>query len=81
MHHCVAACLSIPNFLILEFFEPDEQVFREMVVGGLRSDRGSVCPVTAPGLGINITDDFLRKYKFDERRTEEMEQKTFNVAK
>ena len=75
------ACLSIPNFLILEFFEPDEQVFREMVVGGLRSDRGSVYPVTAPGLGINITDDFLRKYKFDERRTEEMEQKTFNVAK
>jgi len=65
----------------LEFFEPDEQVFREMVVGGLRSDRGSVYPVTAPGLGINITDDFLRKYKFDERRTEEMEQKTFNVAK
>jgi len=40
-----------------------------------------VYPVTAPGLGINITDDFLRKYKFDERRTEEMEQKTFNVAK
>ena len=75
------ACLSIPNFLILEFFEPDEQVFREMVVGGLRSDRGSVYPVMAPGLGINITDDFLRKYKFDERRTEEMEQKTFNVAK
>ena len=75
------SCLSIPNFLILEFFEPDEQVFREMVVGGLRSDRGSVYPVTAPGLGINITDDFLRKYKFDERRTEEMEQKTFNVAK
>jgi len=75
------ACLSIPNFLILEFFEPDEQVFREMVVGGLRSDRGSVYPVTAPGLGISITDDFLRKYKFDERRTEEMEQKTFNVAK
>ena len=30
---------------------------------------------------VNITDDFLRKYKFDERRTEEMEQKTFNVAK
>ena len=75
------ACHSIPNFLILEFFEPDEQVFREMVVGGLRSDRGSVYPVMAPGLGINITDDFLRKYKFDERRTEEMEQKTFNVAK
>ena len=51
------------------------------VVGGLRSDRGSVYPITAPGLGINITDDFLRKYKFDERRTEEMEQKTFNTAK
>ena len=75
------ACLSIPNFLILEFFEPDEEVFREMVVGGLRSDRGSVYPTTAPGLGINITEDFLRKYKFDERRTQEMEQRTFNVAK
>jgi galactonate dehydratase len=75
------ACLSIPNFLILEFFEPDEAVFREMVVGGLRGDRGAVYPVTAPGLGVNITEEFLRKYRFDEAKTGEMERRTFNTAK
>jgi hypothetical protein len=56
----------------------DEQVFREWLSVDC-SDRGSVSHHA--GTGINITDDFLRKYKFDERRTEEMEQKTFNVAK
>ncbi|MGE0884586.1 MAG: mandelate racemase/muconate lactonizing enzyme family protein [Blastocatellales bacterium] len=75
------ACLAIPNFLILEFFEPDEQVFREMVIGGLRRDQEAVYPTTAPGLGINITDDFLRKYKFDEKKTEEMERRTFGTVK
>ncbi|MEP7339865.1 MAG: mandelate racemase/muconate lactonizing enzyme family protein [Acidobacteriota bacterium] len=75
------ACFSIPNFLILEFFEPDEAVFREIVVSGWRADTGSVYPITAPGLGINITDDFLRKHKFDEARTNEMELRTFNTVK
>jgi galactonate dehydratase len=75
------ACLSIPNFLILEFFEPDEEVFREIVVGGLRRDKEAVYPINAPGLGINITEDFLRKYRFDERKTEEMENRTFNTVR
>ncbi|MDX2030184.1 MAG: mandelate racemase/muconate lactonizing enzyme family protein [Blastocatellia bacterium] len=75
------ACFAIPNFLILEFFEPDEPVYKEIVAGGLRGDKGSLYPITAPGLGINITDDFLRKYKFDEARTDEMERRTFNTAK
>ena len=77
----IHACLSIPNFLILEFFEPDEAVFREMVVGGLRRDQEAVYPVTAPGLGINITEDFLRKYQFDEAKTNEMEIRTFGTVK
>jgi len=75
------ACFSIPNFLILEFFEPDESVFREIVVSGWRADTGSVYPITAPGLGVNITDDFLRKHKFDEAKTNEMELRTFNTVK
>jgi galactonate dehydratase len=75
------ACLTIPNFLILEFFEPDEEVFREIVVGGLRRDKEAVYPINAPGLGINITEDFLRKYRFDERKTEEMENRTFNTVR
>ncbi|MFN0084877.1 MAG: mandelate racemase/muconate lactonizing enzyme family protein [Blastocatellia bacterium] len=74
-------CFSIPNFLILEFFEPDEAVFREIVPGGLRGDKGSLFPVTGPGLGININEDFLRKYKFDEAKTEEMERRTFGTTK
>jgi galactonate dehydratase len=77
----IHACLSIPNFLILEFFEPDEAVFREIVVGGLRRDQEGVYPITAPGLGINVTDDFLRKYRFDEKKTEEMEIRTFGTVK
>jgi galactonate dehydratase len=75
------ACFSIPNFLILEFFEPDEPVFQEIVVGGFKRDVGGVYPTTAPGLGINITEDFVRKYKFDEARTDEMERRTFNTIK
>ncbi len=74
------ACFSIPNFLILEFFEPDEAVFRE-IVSGWRSDAGSVYPITTPGLGVNITEDFLRKHKFDEAKTNEMELRTFNTVK
>lgn len=75
------ACFSIPNFLILEFFEPDETVFRELIPGGLRGDKGALYPVTGPGLGINVTDEFLRKYKFDEAKTDEMERRTFNTVK
>jgi galactonate dehydratase len=77
----IHACLTIPNFLILEFFEPDETVFREIVAGGLRRDQEAVYPITAPGLGINITDDFLRKYRFDEKKTDEMELRTFGTVK
>jgi galactonate dehydratase len=75
----IHACLSIPNFLVLEFFEPDEPVFREIVVGGLRRDQEAVYPIDAPGLGVNITTEFLNKHKFDEKKTEEMELKTFNT--
>jgi galactonate dehydratase len=75
------ACLSIPNFLILEFFEQDEPVFQEIVIGGLRRDQEAVYSIEAPGLGIRITDDFLKKHKFDEKKTEEMELKTFNTVK
>jgi galactonate dehydratase len=75
------ACFSIPNFLILEFFEPDESVFQEIVVGGLKHDAGSIYPITAPGLGVNITNDFLKKYQFDEKRTLEMEKRTFDRTK
>lgn len=77
----IHACFAIPNFLILEFFEPDEAIFREIVTGGLRVDKGSLYPVTAPGLGVNITEDFLRRHRFDERKTDEMERRTFNTVK
>jgi L-alanine-DL-glutamate epimerase-like enolase superfamily enzyme len=74
------ACFVIPNFLILEFFEPDEPVFREIGGGGSRRDNSGVYPINAPGLGVNITDDFLRKHRFDEAKTDEMERRTFNTA-
>lgn len=74
----IHACFSIPNFLVLEFFEPDEAVFREIMDGGLRREGPAVLPVTAPGLGVNITDDFLRKHAFDEEKTTAMERATFD---
>ncbi|MBS1809422.1 MAG: mandelate racemase/muconate lactonizing enzyme family protein [Acidobacteria bacterium] len=73
------ACFSIPNFLILEFFEPDEAVFKEIVVGGWRADTGAVYPINSPGLGINITNEFLAKHKFDEAKTTEFELRIFNT--
>jgi galactonate dehydratase len=75
------ACLSIPNFLILEFFEPDEVVYKEIVEGGLRREGPGVLPIDAPGLGIKISDAFLAKYKFDAKKTQDMEMRTFNTLK
>jgi galactonate dehydratase len=74
-------CFSIPNFLILEYFEPDEHVYQELVIGGFKHDTGSVFVPTAPGLGLNITDSFLAKHKFDEAKTTQMEHRTFNTLK
>jgi galactonate dehydratase len=74
-------CFSIPNFLILEYFEKDEPIFEDLVPGGLRRDLGGVYPTTAPGLGGSVTDDFLRKYKFDPARTDDSERRMFDTVK
>ena len=74
-------CFSIPNFLILEYFEKDEPIFQDLMPGGLKRDIQGVYPTTAPGLGANVTEDFLRKYKFDAAKTDEMERRTFNTLK
>ena len=74
-------CFAIPNFLILEYFEKDEPIFNDLVTGGLRRDLGGVYPTTAPGIGANVTDDFLRKYKFDPARTDEAERQMFDTVK
>jgi L-alanine-DL-glutamate epimerase-like enolase superfamily enzyme len=73
--------LSIPNFLILEFFEPDEAVFQEIVVGGLRRDAEAVLPIDAPGLGVKIDDAFLAKHKFNPQKTQEMERRVFDTVR
>ena len=74
-------CFAIPNFLILEYFEKDEPIFNDLVTGGLRRDLGGVYPTTAAGIGANVTDDFLRKYKFDPARTDEAERQMFDTVK
>ncbi|MFN0111762.1 MAG: mandelate racemase/muconate lactonizing enzyme family protein [Blastocatellia bacterium] len=74
-------CFSIPNFLILEYFEKDEQIFHDIVPGGLKRDVQGVYPTTTPGLGANVTEDFLKKYKFDAAKTDEMERRVFNTLK
>ena len=72
---------SIPNFLILEFFEKDEPIFQELVPGGLKRDAGGVYPTTAPGLGANVTDEFLRKYQFNAAVTDEMDRRVVDTLK
>lgn len=74
-------CFSIPNFLILEFFEKDEPIFQELVPGGLTRDAGGVSPTTTPGLGANVTDDFLRKYQFNAAVTDDMERRVFDTLR
>ncbi|HQR33904.1 MAG TPA: mandelate racemase/muconate lactonizing enzyme family protein [Blastocatellia bacterium] len=74
-------CFSIPNFLILEYFEKDEPIFQDLIPGGLKRDVQGVYPTTAPGLGASVTEDFLKKYKFDATKTDEMERRTFNTVK
>lgn len=74
-------CFAIPNFLILEYFEKDEPIFGDLVPGGLRRDRGGVFPTSGPGLGANVTDDFLRKYKFDPAKTDRMEREVFDTVR
>jgi galactonate dehydratase len=77
----IHACVAIPNFLVLEFFEPDEPVFREIIAGGLRRNRAEVYPPTGPGLGVDISEEFLRKHRFDEARTREGEMRTFDTLR
>lgn len=74
-------CFSIPNFLILEYFEKDEPIFQDLMPGGLKRDVEGVYPTTTPGLGANVTEDFLKKYKFDAAKTDEMERRVFNTLK
>jgi L-alanine-DL-glutamate epimerase-like enolase superfamily enzyme len=73
--------VAIPNFLVLEFFEPDEVVFREIIDGGLRREQAVVHPPTGPGLGVEITEEFLRKYRFDEAKTRQREMGTFDTLR
>jgi hypothetical protein len=44
-----------------------------IIDGGLRRDKAVVHPPAGPGLGVRISDEFLRKHRFDETRTREME--------
>jgi L-alanine-DL-glutamate epimerase-like enolase superfamily enzyme len=77
----IHACVSIPNFLVLEFFEPDEPVFHEIIDGGLRREKATVYPPTGPGLGVEISEKFLNKYRFDEAKTQATELERFNNIK
>src|SRR5262249_36347768 len=77
----IHASLSIRNFLVLEFLEPDEPVFREIIDGGLRREKAAVYPPAGPGLGVRISDEFLTRHRFDEARTREMERRTFQKTK
>ena len=71
-------CFSIPNFLILEYFEKDEPIFEDLVPGGLAGSKRRV-PADRARPWRHVTDDFLKKHAFDEKKTDEMEKRVFDT--
>ena len=60
----VAACM--PNFIITEYFVNFERTSKEIAVNPFVVRDGWIALPTAPGLGIEIDEDGLRKYPYQE---------------
>ena len=52
---------SIPNFIIQEFFYPYLELYNEMLTEPIKCENGYLEIPTAPGLGSDINEKFLRK--------------------
>jgi len=61
-------CATIPNFLITEYFVNFEAVGKEISTGTLVAENGYLTLPTAPGLGIEINEDALARYAYQEFR-------------
>jgi galactonate dehydratase len=61
-------CATIPNFLITEYFVNFETVARAVSTGGLVAEDGYITLPTASGLGIEIDEEALAAYSYQEFR-------------
>jgi len=61
-------CAVIPNFLITEYFVNFEAVGKEISSGTLVAENGYLALPTAPGLGIEIDEQALARYAYQEFR-------------
>ena len=59
----VQASLTMPNFLIGEYFVPFEEISRRIAPDALLPVGGIVDAPTAPGLGISVDETFLRSQR------------------
>src|SRR5207248_7744399 len=63
-------CATIPNFLITEYFVNFEAVGKEVSSGTLVAENGYLALPTAPGLGIEIDEQALARYRSEEHTSE-----------
>lgn len=59
----VQASITMPNFLIGEYFVPFEDISRRIAPDALRPVGGIVSAPSAPGLGISVDEAFLRSQR------------------
>lgn len=73
----VSAC--IPNFLITEYFVNFEPMGREIARGGFHVEDSYIALPTAPGLGIELDEDALRRHPLGDRRPRRIREHTDEV--
>ena len=61
-------CATIPNFLITEYFVNFEAVGKEVAINPLVAEHGCLTLPTTPGLGIDINEEALARYAYQEFR-------------
>jgi 2-dehydro-3-deoxyphosphogalactonate aldolase len=60
----IATC--IPNFLILESIKKMDGFYTEILKKPIQWEQGYVIPSKDPGLGVDIDEDVLRKYPYND---------------
>ena len=55
-------CAAIPNFLLLEFHGIDVPWWEEIALGGPMIRDGYIQVSEAPGLGVELSEDFAREH-------------------
>ncbi|MDA0748185.1 MAG: mandelate racemase/muconate lactonizing enzyme family protein [bacterium] len=60
------ACAGMPNFLITEYFLNFEEIGNEIAISPFKVEDGYIHLPTTPGLGIELDEQALEKYPYQE---------------